>query len=162
MPVISQRKRCYDIFKCFFPFLNHTPTMWWNKQSMTDQKEKEQNILSVYTWSFLPVWVVIPLFMLLLGILWPFCYYIPFIFSHFHQIKPLCRNNQAASKKSAPCPLIPFALSSTTDNRSSTISHFPFSFTLPLHCPPPPQNKPNNHNTPLLSLQFSVKGHAVE
>lgn len=106
---------------------------------------------------------VIPLFMLLLGILWPFCYYIPFIFSHFHQIKPLCRNNQAASKKSAPCPLIPFALSSTTDNRSSTISHFPFSFTLPLHCPPPPQNKPNNnHNTPLLSLQFSVKGHAVE
>lgn len=106
---------------------------------------------------------VIPLFMLLLGILWPFCYYIPFIFSHFHQIKPLCRNNQAASKKSAPCPLIPFALSSTTDNTSSTISHFPFSFTLPLHCPPPPQNKPNNnHNTPLLSLQFSVKGHAVE
>lgn len=106
---------------------------------------------------------VIPLFMLLLGILWPFCYYIPFIFSHFHQIKPLCCNNQAASKKSAPCPLIPFALSSTTDNRSSTISHFPFSFTLPLHCPPPPQNKPNNnHNTPLLSLQFSVKGHAVE
>lgn len=106
---------------------------------------------------------VIPLFMLLLGILWPFCYYIPFIFSHFNQIKPLCRNNQAASKKSAPCPLIPFALSSTTDNRSSTISHFPFSFTLPLHCPPPPQNKPNNnHNTPLLSLQFSVKGHAVE
>lgn len=106
---------------------------------------------------------VIPLFMLLLGILWPFCYYIPFIFSHFHQMKPLCRNNQAASKKSAPCPLIPFALSSTTDNRSSTISHFPFSFTLPLHCPPPPQNKPNNnHNTPLLSLQFSVKGHAVE
>lgn len=106
---------------------------------------------------------VIPLFMLLLCILWPFCYYIPFIFSHFHQIKPLCRNNQAASKKSAPCPLIPFALSSTTDNRSSTISHFPFSFTLPLHCPPPPQNKPNNnHNTPLLSLQFSVKGHAVE
>lgn len=106
---------------------------------------------------------VIPLFMLLLGILWPFCYYIPFIFSHFHQIKPLCRNNQAASKKSAPCPLIPFALSSTTDNRSSTISHFPFGFTLPLHCPPPPQNKPNNnHNTPLLSLQFSVKGHAVE
>lgn len=93
---------------------------------------------------------VIPLFMLLLCILWPFCYYIPFIFSHFHQIKPLCRNNQAASKKSAPCPLIPFALSSTTDNRSSTISHFPFSFTLPLPPTTPKQTQQQPQHSPPL------------
>lgn len=135
------------------------------EQAIYDRPKRKRTEYLKYLYMVFPTSLscVIPLFMLLLGILWPFCYYIPFIFSHFHQIKPLCRNNQAASKKSAPCPLIPFALSSTTDNRSSTISHFPFSFTLPLHCPPPPQNKPNNnHNTPPLSLQFSVKGHAVE
>lgn len=152
MPVISQRQRCYVIFKCFFPFLNILQQCVWTNDLWQTKKKKNRIFKCLYMVFPTRLSCVILLFMLLLDILWLFCHCIPFIFSHFHQIKPLCLKNQAASKKSAPVLsfLSPCLPPQTTDPAQKVISLL--NFILPLHCPPPPQNKPNKkpqHSPPL-------------
>lgn len=97
--------------------------------------------------------VVLP-FLLLRGILWSFCHYIPSI-SHFHPIKPLCLKNWAASKKSVLSFLLPCLAPQTTDPAWSVTSLL--NFALPLRCPHnlKPKRITHNHNVlphpPILS-----------